>query len=159
MQVALYALGTLALVLGLAGLVLPALPGALLMVAGVVLVAWAGHFALVGWPTVVVCALLGLAMWGVDLLAGLLGARAFGASRWAVVGSAVGVVVGLFFGLPGIVLGPAVGALAFEYYKDPDLPRAARAGAGALVGFIAGSVLKVALAFVMLGALLLALLV
>ena len=157
-QPVLYALGILALVLGLAGLVLPVLPGGLLMVAGVALIAWAGHFAVVGWPTVAVCALLGLAMWGVDLLAGLLGARAFGASRWALIGSAVGVVVGLFFGLPGIVIGPALGALAFEYARDPDLPKAARAGVGALVGFLAGSVLKASLAFVMLGALLLALL-
>ena len=151
-------LGVVALLLGLVGLVVPALPGALLMVGGVVFIARGGHYALVGWPTVLLCATLGLAMWGVDLLAGLLGARAFGASRWAVVGSAVGVAIGLFFGLPGVVIGPALGALIFEYVKNPNLARAARAGTGALIGFLAGSVVKIGLAFVMLGVVLLALL-
>jgi uncharacterized protein YqgC (DUF456 family) len=89
----------------------------------------------------------------------VLGARAFGSSRWAVVGSAVGVVVGLFFGLPGIILGPALGATAFELWKDPDLGRAARAGAGALAGFLVGTVIKVTLAFVMVGLVVIALLV
>jgi uncharacterized protein YqgC (DUF456 family) len=67
------------------------------------------------------------------------------------VGSAVGLVVGLFLGLPGIVLGPAVGALAFEYAKDPNFGRAAKAGVGTLVGFVVGTAVKVALAFVLLG--------
>ncbi len=157
MEVPLYALGVLALVSGLAGLVLPVLPAAPLLVAGVVLVAWAGHFQVIGWATVIACAILGALIWAVDVLAGVLGARAFGASRWAVIGSGVGVVVGLFFGLPGIILGPAIGALAFEYWKDPNLAKAAKAGVGTLVGFVAGTVAKVALAFVLLGVLALAL--
>jgi uncharacterized protein len=155
MAALLYALGALALAAGMAGLVLPAVPGAPLMVAGVALLAWAGHFALLGWGTVAAAAVIGVAMMAVDFLAGLLGARAFGASRWAMVGSAVGVVVGLFFGLPGIVLGPALGAVAFELWKDPDLPRAARAGVGTLLGFLVGGAVKIALAFVMLGVVLL----
>lgn len=159
MQAALYVLGVLVLVAGLAGLILPALPGAPLLVAGVVLVAWAGHFQVIGWGTVVACAILGTLIWAVDVLAGVLGARVFGASRWAVIGSAVGVVVGLFLGIPGIVLGPAIGALAFEYWKDPNLARAAKAGVGALVGFVVGTVAKVALAFVLLGLVALALVV
>jgi uncharacterized protein YqgC (DUF456 family) len=68
-----------------------------------------------------------------------------------VIGSAVGLLVGLFLGLPGILLGPAVGAIVFEYAKDPNFGRAARAGAGAFVGFVVGSILKVVLAFVLLG--------
>lgn len=159
MEPALYVLGVLVLIAGLAGIVLPALPGAPLLVAGVLLVAWAGHFQVVGWGTVIAAAILGALIWAVDVLAGVLGARAFGASRWAVIGSGVGVVVGLFFGIPGIVLGPAIGALAFEYWKDPDLAKAAKAGVGALVGFVLGTVAKVALAFVLLGLLALALVV
>jgi len=159
MEPALYVLGVLVLIAGLAGIVLPALPGAPLLVAGVLLVAWAGHFQVVGWGTVIAAAILGALIWAVDVLAGVLGARAFGASRWAVIGSGVGVVAGLFFGIPGIVLGPAIGALAFEYWKDPDLAKAAKAGVGALVGFVLGTVAKVALAFVLLGLLALALVV
>jgi uncharacterized protein YqgC (DUF456 family) len=150
-QIALYVLGGLAFAAGLAGLVVPLLPGAPLLVAGVLLLAWAGHFTVIGWGTVIAAAVLGGLIAAVDFLAGLLGTRAFGASRWATVGAGVGVLVGLFFGLPGIVLGPALGALAFEYWKNPDMARAAKAGAGAVLGFLLGSVVKIALAFVLLG--------
>jgi hypothetical protein len=147
----LYILGALALAIGFAGVVLPALPGSLLLVLGVFLLAWAGNFAVLGWPTVIAAAVIGIAIGAVDYAAGMLGAKAFGASRWAVIGSVAGLVVGLFLGLPGILLGPAVGAVALEYLKDPDFAKAARAGTGVLVGFVVGSILKVALAVVLLG--------
>lgn len=159
MTVLLYALGGLALVAGLAGLVLPALPGAPLLVAGAVLVAWAEGFTRVGWPTLVLSAVLAGAIFAVDLLAASLGAKAFGASKWAVIGAAVGLVAGLFLGLPGILLGPGVGAIVFEWLRNPDFERALRAGVGATIGFIVGGAVKVALGFVLVGALLLALLV
>jgi uncharacterized protein len=149
--IALYTLGVAVFAAGLAGLIVPVLPGSLLLVAGVALMGWASHFTVIGWTTVIAAAVIGLIMVAADHLAGVLGARAFGSSGWAMVGGAVGVVVGLFFGLPGIILGPAVGATAFEFWKDPNLGRAARAGAGALVGFLIGTVVKVALAFVMIG--------
>jgi len=151
MSIALYVLGVALLAAGVAGLVLPVLPGAVLLVAGVVALAWAGDFAILGWGTVAFAGAMGLAITAVDWAASILGAKAFGASKWAVVGSAVGLVVGLFLGLPGIILGPAVGALAFEYAKDPDFERALKAGGGAFVGFVAGSVLKVTMAFALIG--------
>jgi uncharacterized protein YqgC (DUF456 family) len=156
-EIVLYVLGAAALAVGLAGVVLPAIPGSALLVLGVLLVAWADGFTRVSGWTVVACAVLGAAIWAVDLAAGILGARAFGASRWAVLGSGLGLLVGLFFGLPGIVLGPAVGALVLEYARDPDFERALRAGAGAFVGFVLGSAVKVALAFVLVGVLVLSL--
>jgi uncharacterized protein YqgC (DUF456 family) len=153
MEILLYVLGAVALVVGLAGVVLPALPGSALLVVGAVLVGWADGFTRVSGWTVAVCAVLGAAIWAVDFAAGVLGAKAFGASRWAVIGSGVGLLVGLFLGLPGIVLGPAVGALAFEYARDPNFERALKAGVGAFVGFVLGSVVKVALSFVLVGVL------
>jgi uncharacterized protein YqgC (DUF456 family) len=140
-----------------AGLVLPGLPGSPLLVAGVVLVAWAEGFERVGWPTIVASVVIAALIFAVDWIAGVLGAKAFGASRWAVVGAAVGAIVGLFFGLPGLVLGPAVGAVALEYWKDMAFRRAMKAGLGVFVGFLVGSVVKVALAFLLLGLLVLAL--
>lgn len=157
MEILLYVLGAIALAAGLAGVVLPALPGPPLLVAGAVLVGWAEGFTRVSGWTVAACAAIGAVIWAVDVAASVLGAKAFGASRWAVIGSAVGLVVGLFLGLPGIILGPAVGALAFEYARDPDFHRAAKAGVGAFVGFVLGSAVKVALSFVLLGVLVLAL--
>lgn len=159
MAVLLYVLGVVSLLIGLAGIVLPGLPGSLFLVGGVFLVAWAGHFSVVGWGTVVFAAAMGLAITAVDWLAGIMGAKVFGASRWAVVGAAVGLLVGLFLGLPGVLLGPAVGAFAFELLKDPNLAQAAKSGVGALVGFLVGTVVKVAFAFFMLGVLVLAFLV
>ncbi len=157
MAALLYALGAVALAAGLAGLVLPAVPGSALLLAGVVLVAWAGDFTRVGWPTIAVEAALAAAILATDWVAGALGAKAFGASRWAFAGALLGFGIGVFFGLPGILLGPALGAFALELLKDPDLARAARAGAGVVVGAIVGGAVKVALGFALLGILVLAL--
>jgi uncharacterized protein YqgC (DUF456 family) len=151
MSVALYLLGVALLAAGVAGLVLPVLPGAVLLVLGVIALAWAGDFVILGWGTVAFAGLMWLAITAVDGAASILGAKAFGASKWAVLGSAVGLLVGLFLGLPGIILGPAVGALVFEYAKDPNFERALKAGLGTFVGFVVGSVLKVTLAFVLVG--------
>lgn len=157
MEVLLYALGGVALLAGLAGLLLPVLPGAPLLLAGTMLVAWAGHFTRVGWGTVVAAAVLSASIAAVDWIAGAFGARAFGASPWAMWGALAGAVVGLFLGLPGILLGPIVGAIAFEWWKDPNLGRAAKAGAGVLVGFLVGSAVKMALGVALVGMVVLAL--
>jgi len=157
MEILLYLLGAAALAAGLAGLVLPVLPGALLLYGGVWLVAWAGHFERIGWPTLLATGLLAAAIWAADLAASALGAKVSGASRWAVIGAAVGLVVGLFLGPFGIVLGPVVGAALFEFWRDPDLEKALKVGGGTLIGFLVGSVVKVVLGFLLLGVLLIGL--
>jgi uncharacterized protein YqgC (DUF456 family) len=157
MEIALYLLGVLAVLAGLAGLALPVLPGAPLLLVGAVLLGWAGHFTAIGWGTLTAAAVLTGLMLAVDWVAGLLGARAFGASRWAMLGAALGALVGLFFGLPGVVLGPVLGGVAFQYWKDPDLERAAKAGLGVLIGFVVGTTVKVALGFALVALLVLAL--
>ncbi|HYG66735.1 MAG TPA: DUF456 family protein [Anaeromyxobacteraceae bacterium] len=156
MEILLYTVGLVAVLAGIAGLVLPALPGAPLLVAGVFAIAWADGFTRLGWPSLTVTVILGLTIMAVDFAASALGARAFGATKWAVIGSTIGIFVGLPFGLPGILLGPAIGAVAFEYWKDPNFRQAMRAGLGTFVGFLLGSVVKVALAFVVVGVVVLA---
>lgn len=157
MEIALYVVGFVAMAVGLAGLVLPVLPGSALIVAGAIAVAWAEDFTRVGWGTLAVTIVLGLVVWAVDFAASVLGAKAFGASRWSVVGAGVGVVVGLFLGPVGILLAPVVGAIAFEYARNPDFQRAAKAGVGAFVGFVLGSAVKLALGFAMAALVLVAL--
>ncbi len=146
-----YVLGFLALAVGVVGVVLPLIPGSVLLFAGALLIAWADGFVRVGWGTVAVTGCLAALIWAVDLVAAALGARVAKASRWAVIGASVGFLVGLFLGPLGMILGPAVGAIAFEYARDPDMQRALRAGAGAFLGFLLGSVLKVVLALVLVG--------
>ena len=147
----LYLAGAGLVVVGLVGLLLPVLPGTLFIVLGIGAIALADGFARIGPWTLALIALIGLATWGVDALSGVVGARAAGASRWGIIGGFLGLVAGIPFGLPGIIVGPAVGATALEYWKDPNLRQASRAGAGVLVGFIVGNIVKYALAFTMIG--------
>lgn len=146
-----YALAALLILAGFAGTVLPALPGLPLMFAGMLLAAWTGDFALVGgWTLALLGTLAALAL-GIDFIAGLLGARRVGASRLALVGAALGTVVGLFFGLPGLLLGPFVGAVLGELAHTRHAGTAARVGVGTWVGLLLGTVLKLATACAMLG--------
>ena len=85
----------------------------------------------------------------IDNVAGLFGARYAGASGWGVLGAAVGGLIGLVFGLLGAVVGTAVGAILVEYVRNPDFRRAARAGAGSLLGFLVGAIAKSLLTIVM----------
>lgn len=144
-------LGLAIVVAGLAGLVLPAVPGMPLVFVGLALVAWADDFARIGVPTVVALAALALLGSIFDYAAGLLGARRAGASRWGLIGSVAGLLAGLPLGIIGLVFGPVLGAMLFEYAKDTDIRRAARAGIGVLVGFILGTALKYAVAMTMIG--------
>lgn len=151
MAIALWILAVLLVVVGLAGTVIPGLPGAPLVLAGLVAAAAADGFAHAGWPTFVVLGLLGMAGLGVDLVASALGAKRFGASPRALVGATLGTVVGIFFGLPGLLLGPFLGAVAGEYSARRDLAQASRAGIGTFLGLLFGAAAKAALALTMVG--------
>lgn len=155
-QILLWLLAALLIAAGFAGLILPAVPGIPLVFAGLVLLAWAEGFAYVGGLTLGVLGVLALLSYGVDFLAAALGAKKFGASPRAVTGAALGAVGGLFFGLPGIVLGPFVGAVIGEFSGPASARAATRAGVGATLGLLFGVLLKVALAFTMLGVFVLA---
>jgi uncharacterized protein YqgC (DUF456 family) len=149
MSLVLWICGAALVVVGFAGILLPALPGTLLIFAGLALASWADDFARVGPGTLAVIGFVGLASYGVDFVAAAFGARQLGASRRAMAGAALGTVAGLFFGLPGLILGPFIGAVAGELTVHRDLARAGRAGVAAWIGFALGTVVKVGLAFLM----------
>jgi len=151
---------SLALILaGLAGTVLPALPGTLLVLAGVVLGAWIDDFSRVGWGTVAAVTLLAVLAWGLDYAAGLLGAQRAGASRQAIIGAALGTVAGIFMGLVGVLFMPLVGAAVGEYLARQDGQRAVKVGVATWLGIMAGLVAKVVIAFMMIGIFVAALLI
>jgi uncharacterized protein YqgC (DUF456 family) len=151
LEVLLWGLALALVAIGLVGLALPVLPGAPVLLAGLVTAAWAEDFEHVGVKTLAVLAALTLLTYAVDFLAGAFGARRFGASRRAVVGAAIGALVGLFFGIPGVLLGPFVGAVLGELSTRSDLKRAGRAGIGATIGLALGAAAKLAMAFAMIG--------
>lgn len=93
----------------------------------------------------------------IDFAAGALGAKRVGASRRAIAGAAIGTVVGLFFGLPGLLLGPFVGAVAGELAGRANVDQALRVGVASWLGFFLGTLLKIAIAFAMIGFFVLAL--
>jgi uncharacterized protein YqgC (DUF456 family) len=137
--------------IGLAGVALPAIPGAPLLFAGLFLAAWTEDFLYVGKWTLVILGLLALLTYGVDFWATMFGAKRFGASKRAVVGALIGTLVGLFLGLPGVLFGPFIGAVIGELSARRKLEDAARAGFGATIGLVLGVALKVALALSMIG--------
>ena len=136
---------------GLAGLVLPAIPGPPLLFAGLLLAAWAEDFAYVGIKTLAVLGVLALLTYGVDLWATMFGAKRFGASKRAVVGALLGALVGIFLGFPGVLFGPFIGAVIGELSAQRSLHQATRAGIGATIGLVLGAALKIALALSMIG--------
>jgi uncharacterized protein len=148
---------------GLAGTVLPALPGTALVLAGIVLGAWIDDFSRVGATTLAVVTVLAVLAWVLDYVAGLLGAQRAGASRAALVGAALGTVAGLFMGLVGVLFMPLVGAAAGEYLArraDADAHgRALKVGVATWLGIMAGLLAKVVIAFMMLGIFVVALLI
>ncbi len=136
---------------GFVGLALPALPGAPILFAGLVCIAWAEDFAFVGTGTLVTLGILAALTYVVDLIAGAFGVRRFGASSRAMLGATLGAIVGLFFGLIGIVIGPFIGAGIGEFLTGRDIQAAGRAGLGATIGLVIGVAAKLTLAFAMIG--------
>jgi len=146
------------IVLGVAGTVLPALPGTLFVLAGIVLGAWIDDFQRVGGVTLDVVTVLAVLAWVLDYVAGLLGAKKAGASRQALIGAALGTVAGLFMGLVGVLFMPLVGAAVGEYLAQRDHRNSLKVGVSTWVGMMLGMLAKVVLSFMMVGIFLVALL-
>jgi len=145
------AIAVILVVLGVLGTVLPVLPGALLVFAGLFLAAWAQDFTRVGlWGLAIIGALMALSF-AVDFIASMAGAKRVGASPKALVGAAVGGLAGLFFGLPGILLGPCIGAVLGELIARGGFAQAARVGVGTWLGLLVAAVAKLVIAVLMIG--------
>ncbi len=151
MTIALWTLAVLLIVVGVAGTVLPALPGPPLVLAGVTLAAWIDDFTRIPLWVVVTLAVLTVIAFAVEQLAAIAGARKVGASRLAIIGALIGTVVGIFTGLVGLIFMPLVGAAIGEYITLRDVQRAGTVGVATWLGMLVGTVLKVVIVFVMLG--------
>jgi uncharacterized protein YqgC (DUF456 family) len=146
-----YIFAAVLMVVGIAGIVLPVLPGLPITFLGMLLAAWLDGFNRVGWISLIVLGAMTVLSVIVDILSSFMGAQRIGASRKALAGAALGTVIGLFFGPIGIVAGPFVGALLGELWHSRALNLAARVGLATWIGMLVGLVLKLGLAFAMLG--------
>lgn len=151
MTLALWILAVAMIVVGVAGTVLPALPGVAFVFAGMLLAAWIDDFARIpGYVVAILGVLTAIAM-AVDFAAGFLGAKKAGASRLSIAGAAIGSVAGIFTGFVGLLFLPLAGAAIGEYLAQRDVKRAGRVGLATWVGMIVGTAVKVAVVFTMLG--------
>lgn len=150
MSAVLVPLAIIFLLLGLFGLVLPALPGLPLMFAGAWVLAYASHYQIINTPILITLAFITFFGCMFDFLAGLLGAKACGASKQALWGAFLGAVIGLFFHLPGLILGPLLGAAIGEWLARRDLVAAGKVGIATFIGFIIGVIAKIGCAVAIL---------
>jgi uncharacterized protein YqgC (DUF456 family) len=139
------------IVIGILGLVLPALPGAPLVFLGALLAAWAEDFAYLGTGSLVLLGVLAVLAVVIDFIASAYGVRRYGASGRAMLGAAVGAIAGLPFGIAGVLLGPFIGATLGELSLRRSLGAASRAGIGATIGLVLGTAAKLAIAVAMVG--------
>jgi uncharacterized protein YqgC (DUF456 family) len=144
-------LAVILVLLGLAGTVLPILPGVALVFAGLFVAAWAEDFQRVGAVGLSIIGVLALLSLAADFIASLLGAKRVGASPLALAGAAIGGIVGIFFGIVGVFVGPFIGAVAGEYVARGRLAQAGKVGVGTWIGLLVAAVAKVAIAFLMIG--------
>ncbi len=136
------AIALLIMCIGCLGSLLPGIPSTPL-----VLISAIGHkiyfkAASIGWIVIVLLVLITALALVMDYLATVYGAKRFGATKKGMAGAIVGGIIGLFFNLPGIILGPFIGAVIFEMIGGREWKPAAKAGVGATLGLFAGAVGK-----------------
>ena len=151
MNTVLWIVAVLMVLVGIAGTVLPALPGVVLVFAGIALAAWIDGFTVISGWTVGLLAVLTAIGFAIDYLAQTMSARRAGATPLGIAGAAVGTIAGIFTGLFGLLFLPLAGAAVGEFIAHRDALRAGRVGVATWVGLLVGAVLKLAIVFTMTG--------
>ena len=151
MNTTLWIIAVLMILVGIAGTVLPALPGVVFVFAGIALAAWIDGFTVISGWTLGVLAVLTVAGFAIDYVAQMISAQRAGATWQGIAGAAVGTVVGVFTGLWGLLFMPLAGAAIGEYISHRDALRAGKVGLATWIGLLVGAVLKLAIVFTMVG--------
>ncbi len=152
--IGLYFLWTLVVILiliGLAGTILPAIPGVPVILGALFLAAYLGNFERIGWPTLTILTILTVIATLADFVATLFGAKRAGASKLALVGAAIGSLIGIFSGLWGLLIFPFVGAVVGELINRQQIAQASRVGIATWLGMVVGALAKLAIGLTMVG--------
>lgn len=149
LDAAVYLLAIVLILFGLVGAVLPSLPGIPMIFGGIWLAAAADDYRHLSTTWLIVLGVLAAFGIAMDFIAASLGAKRVGASSAAVWGASIGTVVGLFFGIPGLILGPFVGALAGELFSSRSVLRSAHVGISTWLGLLFGALVKLVLSVIM----------
>ncbi len=148
MDYVLLILAIVLMILGIAGCLLPVLPGPVLTYAGL----WALHFtrfADISKNLLIIMGVVTVVVAVIDYVVPIWGTRHFGGSKYGMRGATVGLIIGLFLGPFGIIIGPFIGAVVGELIFKDDIKYALKAGFGSLLGFLTGIGMKLAAAFLM----------
>ena len=148
MDYLLLALAIILMIVGIAGCLLPVLPGPPLSYVGLILL----HFTRFGDISQILFISLGIVavvVTIIDYVVPICGTKQFGGSKYGMRGATVGLVIGLFLGPAGIIIGPFVGAVVGELIFKDDIKYAMKAGFGSLLGFLTGVGLKLAASLLM----------
>jgi len=151
MDMALYLLAAALIVGGLAGSIIPALPGLPMIFGGIWLTAAVDGYRHLGLWWLLIIGGLGTAGVIIEFIASTLGAKRVGASRLALWGASLGTLAGMFLGIPGLILGPFIGALLGELASGTSVLRSAHVGLGTWIGLLFGTLMKLVISFMMVG--------
>jgi len=151
MEFFLYLLAALLIVGGVAGAILPVLPGIPMIFGGIWLAAAVDDYRHLGWGWLIAIGIVGAVGIALDFVSASFGAKKIGASPRALWGAGAGTVIGMFFGIPGLIVGPFAGAVVGELWSGESVLRSAHVGVSTWVGMLVGIVAKVVLSFLMIG--------
>ncbi len=128
---------------GLLGTLLPILPGAVLVYAGLLLYGFMTQFETLNLYFFIMQAIVLIIIFAADYASSAIGTKLFGGSKQAAIGAIIGTILALIFlGPAGILIGPLVGAIAVELLRGVEFKQALRAGLGTLVGVLGGTLFK-----------------
>ena len=148
MDYLLLALAIILMILGIAGCLLPVLPGPPLTYLGLVVLHFTS-FAEISKNLFIILGVVAIVVTVIDYVVPIWGTRQFGGSKYGMRGATVGLIIGLFLGPAGIIIGPFIGAVVGELIFKDDIRYALKAGFGILMGFLTGVGLKLAAALLM----------
>jgi uncharacterized protein YqgC (DUF456 family) len=151
MEILLIVIASVLMILGIVGSFLPILPGPITSWFGFLLLCYS-TLVEVSNKFLVITLIIAIIIWALDYVIPAMGTKKFGGSRAGMIGTTIGLLVGLFSPIPGgIIIGPFLGALFGEMLNKADSKTALKAAFGSFLGFLTSTFIKFLVAVIYLG--------